>query len=75
MELALWQLKSNSVEKSFAELLLEEAAGESQRNRWRRLCRIGVALHTYADTWAHQRFSGRHNRGENDVENIRVYDR
>ena len=61
--------------KSFAELLLEEAVGESRRKRWRRLCRIGVALHTYADTWAHQHFSGRHNREENDVENIHVYDR
>ncbi|MEA3340869.1 MAG: DUF6765 family protein [Chloroflexota bacterium] len=67
--------EQNGGEKSFAELLLEEAASESQRNRWRRLCRIGVALHTYADTWAHQRFSGRHNREENDVENIHVYDR
>jgi len=61
--------------KSFAELLLDEAASESRRNRSRRLCRIGIALHTYADTWAHQRFSGRHNRVENDVENIHVYDR
>jgi hypothetical protein len=59
--------------RSFAELLLEEAESESRRNRKRRLCRIGVALHTYADTWAHQRFSGRHNREENDVENICVW--
>lgn len=34
-----------------------------------RLCRIGVALHTFADTWAHQGFSGRLH-AENDVENI-----
>lgn len=59
--------------KSFAELLLDEAASESRRNHKRRLCRIGVALHTYADTWAHQRFSGRHSREENDVENIHVW--
>jgi len=65
--------EQNGEKKSFAELLLEEAAGESRRKRWRRLCRIGVALHTYADTWAHQRFSGRHNREENDVENICVW--
>ena len=34
-----------------------------------RLCRIGVALHTFADTWAHQGFSGRLH-AENDVESI-----
>ena len=57
----------------FAQLLLDQAASED--NRKRRLCRLGIALHTYADTWAHQRFSGRQNRDENDVENIHVYDR
>ncbi len=34
-----------------------------------RLCRIGVALHTFADTWAHHGFSGRLH-AENDVESI-----
>jgi len=38
-----------------------------------RLCRIGVALHTLADTWAHQGFSGRHH-DENDVERIHHHD-
>lgn len=56
----------------FAELLLDEAAREE--NRRRRLCRIGTALHTYADTWAHKDFSGRDNESENDVENIEVPD-
>lgn len=56
----------------FAWLLLDEAAGEPKQNHKRRLCRIGVALHTYADSWAHQRFSGRQNRIENDVEDISV---
>ena len=37
-----------------------------------RLCRMGVALHTFADTWSHQGFSGRHN-SENDVENIQIH--
>jgi hypothetical protein len=36
-----------------------------------RLCRIGIAIHAYADTWAHQGFSGRYH-DEKDVENIRV---
>ena len=67
--------EQNGSEKSFAELLLDEAASESRRNHKRRLCRIGIALHTYADTWAHQGFSGRHSREENDVENIHVFNR
>jgi len=58
---------------SFAAWLLQEAQSEPLENHRRRLCRIGIALHTFADTWAHQRFSGRHNRDENDVENICVW--
>ena len=53
---------------SFAELLLEEA--DKEENPERRLCRIGIALHTFADSWSHQNFSGRLSRKENDVENI-----
>lgn len=59
----------------FAQLLLDEATNESLDERERRLCRIGVALHTYADSWSHQDFSGRQSRAENDVEGIRVYNR
>jgi hypothetical protein len=33
------------------------------------LCRMGIALHTFADTWAHQGFSGRKHK-ENDVHDI-----
>jgi hypothetical protein len=61
--------------ESFAELLVKKASRESLKNYTRRLCRIGIALHTYADSWAHQRFSGRHSQEENDVENIHLYDR
>jgi len=64
--------ESNS---EFAQLLLDQAAKEPLKNYEQRLCRIGVALHTYADSWSHQGFSGRHNRTENDVKGIRSYDR
>ena len=33
------------------------------------------SLHTFADTWAHEFFSGRMRGDENDVAMIRVYDR
>ena len=49
---------------------MDEALKE--RKKTLRLCRIGVALHTYADTWAHQGFSGRKNH-ENDVECIHLW--
>jgi len=57
----------------FARLLLAQAAKETLANHKRRLCRIGVALHTYADSWSHKDFSGRKHRDENDVEGIHVY--
>ena len=59
----------------FAALLLDQATGEPLANYTRRLCRIAVALHAYADSWAHQDFSGRKERGENDVEGIYTYNR
>ena len=31
------------------------------------LIKLGIALHTYADTWAHQGFSGRHSSKDNDI--------
>lgn len=51
----------------FALRILKEACEEQADPR--RLCRIGVALHTLADTWSHQGFSGREHK-ENDVESI-----
>lgn len=51
----------------FALRILKEACEEQLELR--RLIRIGVALHTLADTWAHQEFSGRQHN-ENDVECI-----
>ncbi len=60
---------------SFAQLVLEQAVREPMGNYKRRLCRIGVALHTYADSWAHQDFSGRQSRAENNVEEIYLFNR
>lgn len=59
----------------FSRLLLDRALEEPRKNHARRLCRIGAALHTFADTWAHEFFSGRMRGDENDVAMIRVYDR
>lgn len=45
------------------------AAACKERRKLLRLCRIGIAIHTYADTWSHQGFSGRKNAW-NDVTGI-----
>ncbi len=38
------------------------------------LIRLGIALHTYADTWSHQNFTGTHSHLHNDIENIEIWD-
>jgi len=54
-------------QSSLADMLFDEASRESTRRL--RLIRMGVALHTIADTFAHFGFSGRHH-DENDVGKI-----
>jgi GNAT superfamily N-acetyltransferase len=56
-------------DSAFAHYLLHHAALETDPEY--RLYRLGVALHTFADTWAHEGFSGRKNI-ENHVEKIYV---
>lgn len=53
-----------------AKNLLSEHAGDRQR-RDSALVSLGLALHTYADTWAHAGFSGRHSAAENDVKDVK----
>ncbi len=54
-------------------LALTELAKSTGEQRVMNLIRLGIALHTYADTWAHQDFSGRHNSNENDLDEILIY--
>ncbi len=58
-----------TTDSSLAQALLAEARRSAPGLR--RLCAIGVALHTYADTWAHEGFSGR-DHPENDVQGLQV---
>jgi hypothetical protein len=60
--------KENS---KFAKMIWEEAINEPDKKF--RLVRIGLALHTIADSWSHKLFSGRENN-ENDVENIHIWE-
>jgi hypothetical protein len=57
-------------DSSFARQLLTDAINESVSRYNYRLCRIGVILHAFADSWAHQGFSGRRSPKENAVAQI-----
>ncbi len=46
--------------------------GASGQARLRALIRLGIALHSFADTWAHQGFSGFWDSRNNDVRNLKV---
>lgn len=56
-------------DSSFAREILNTACLNDDGEYTRTLCALGIALHTYADTWAHKGFSGRNDQ-ENDVEGI-----
>ncbi|MFH1050400.1 MAG: DUF6765 family protein [bacterium] len=58
-----WQLVDDSLK------LLEDSNKDS---RTRHLIKLGIALHSYADTWAHQNFSGRRSSKDNDIEKVRL---
>jgi hypothetical protein len=53
-------------DSAFARLLMDDVLADKSALR---LYRLGVVLHTYADTWAHQKFSGRNNI-ENDIQEL-----
>ncbi len=42
-------------------------------NKIENLISLGIAIHTFADTWAHQGFSGIHSSQHNDIENIAIW--
>lgn len=63
---------TTSPDSIFSKFLLQQAIYEPLNNYKVRLIRIGIALHTYADTFAHAGFSGRHSK-ENDVQNMTLW--
>lgn len=62
-------------DSEFANLIVSKALnnfGSDTHDRIFKLINLGIALHTYADTFSHQGFSGRHNQ-ENNVEEIKIF--
>ncbi len=62
------RLSLKLVNKALVELC--KGVGEQ---RIMNLIRLGITLHTYADSWAHQNFSGKHNPKANDIRDITLF--
>ncbi len=68
-------VKSNGkLAKKLVLLAQTELSKSTGEQRVLGLVRLGIALHVYSDTWAHQNFSGRHNPKENDIDNIEIFE-
>lgn len=62
---------------NFAQALMNNAINNFKslnNSRIYNLIALGIAIHTYADTWAHQGFSGRKSTTENSVEKISIWE-
>lgn len=64
---------NGNLAKNLVLLAKTELSKTTGEERIMNLVRLGIAIHTYSDTWAHQGFSGRHNSVENDIEDIELY--
>ena len=51
---------------------LTELSKSTGEQRIMNLVRLGITLHTYADSWAHQNFSGLHEPKNNDIRDILI---
>ncbi len=58
-----------------AQDLLNQAISkfDTDEPKLKKLIGLGVAIHTFADTWAHQDFSGIHSSKHNDIEKIAIW--
>lgn len=60
---------------NFANIIIDKAIYQfrtDNASKTRNLIKLGIALHSYADTWAHQYFSGIHKSYDNDIEDLEV---
>jgi hypothetical protein len=63
---------NNSFSREILNIALDELRG-NKKNRQQKLIKLGIALHSYADTWSHQGFSGKKSRKDNDIEGVGLY--
>ena len=64
--------KNSEMSKKLVQTAIIELSKNLGEQRVMNLIRLGIALHTYADSWAHQGFSGRHNPSENNIGKIEL---
>jgi len=64
--------KNGKLAKKLVILAKTELSKTTGEERIMNLIKLGIALHTYSDTWAHQNFSGRHSSVENDIDDIEI---
>lgn len=65
-----------SPNSNFAKALMNKAIDnfdKKENSREYNLIALGIAIHTYADTWSHQGFSGRKSSEENNVQEIKIW--
>jgi hypothetical protein len=65
--------KNCSLSRKIVEMAMTELSKSNGEFRVLNLIRLGIALHTFADSWAHQDFSGHHNSHDNDVKTIELF--
>ncbi len=63
---------NNILSKELIEIAVNELLNSEGELRIQKLVKLGIAIHSYADTWSHQNFSGRHCTAENDIEDIEI---
>ena len=62
-----------SFSRNLAEQTITELSKSKGEFRILNLVRLGIILHTFADSWTHQNFSGIHSSGDNDIKSIEIY--
>lgn len=65
--------KDSKQSKKLVRRALIELAKSDGEKRVMGLVRLGITLHTYSDSWAHQNFSGRHSPADNDIGQLELF--
>ena len=64
---------NGDIAKALIAKVVDELSHASGEERVRELIGLGIATHSYVDTWAHQNFSGRYSEDDNSVGDIRIW--
>lgn len=65
--------KNNATARKLVRNALSRLKKLTNEHREFELIKLGIALHSWADSWAHQGFSGSHSSKHNDIRGIELY--